>query len=56
MEPLHPKVKVPAVVGTVITVILAVLAGLNTVPEVAAYAAAGTTILNTISGYFTFPE
>lgn len=51
---LHPKVKVPAVVGTVITVALAVLAALGSVPEGAPYAAAGTTLINSIAGYFAY--
>ncbi len=58
MQPLHPKVKVPAIIGTIISVALAValaaLAGASDVPAVAAYAAAGVTALQTISGYLTY--
>ena len=52
----HPKVKVPAVVGTGIAAILAVLAILATVPATAAYAAAGMTIVTTLLGYFTIGD
>ena len=54
MNPIHPKVKVPAVVGTVLACVLAVLAILATVPAVAAYAVAGTAIVLTVSGYLTY--
>lgn len=50
---IHPKVKVPAIVGVVIAIVLAVLSALTSVPAVAAYAAIGVTILTAISGYLT---
>jgi hypothetical protein len=50
---IHPKVKVPAVVGTIIAAVLAVLAILTTVPATAAYAAIGMTIVSTLVGYTT---
>lgn len=53
---IHPKVKVPAVVGTIIAAILAVLAILATVPATAAYAAVGMTIVSTALGYFTIGD
>ncbi len=53
---LHPKVKVPAIVGTVITIGLAVATALTSVPATAVYAAAGVTFLNTVAGYFTYAE
>lgn len=54
MQPLHPKVKVPAVIGTIIAIVLAVLAGLTAVPAVAPYVAIGVTIINSVSAYFTY--
>lgn len=49
----HPKVRVPAIVGTIIAIILAVLSALTAVPAVAPYVAIGITILTAISGYLT---
>lgn len=49
----HPKVKVPAIVGIIITVILAVLSALTSVPALAPYVSIGLTIVTTISGYLT---
>lgn len=54
MQTLHPKVKVPAVVGTCIAIALAVLAAVGTVPAAAPYAAIAVTLLNTVAGYFTY--
>jgi hypothetical protein len=54
MQTLHPKVKLPAIVGTVATLALAVLAGLGTVPELAPICTAATTAINTTVGYFTY--
>jgi hypothetical protein len=51
---MHPKVKVPAIVGTVISVALAVLAGAGTIPDLAPICAAATTAVTTTVGYFTF--
>lgn len=56
MQTLHPKVKVPAVVGTVVSVALGVLAVFGDVPEIAPYAAIGTTFINTVAGYFTYSD
>lgn len=56
MPKLHPKVKVPAVVGTVITIALAVTSGLTSIPAAAPYVAAAVTTLQTISGYFTYAD
>lgn len=53
-NPIHPKVKVPAVVGTVIAIVLAVLAGLSAVPELAPYVAIGVTVVNAVTGYLTY--
>lgn len=50
---IHPKVQVPAIVGTVVTVLLAVLSGLTGVPAIAPYIAAALTVLQAISGYIT---
>lgn len=50
---IHPKVKVPAIVGVIIAIVLAILSALTSVPAVAAYAAIGITIVTTISGYLT---
>ena len=54
MQNVHPKVKVPAVVGTVIAIVLAVLAGLSAVPEFAPYVAIGVTAINSVAGYLTY--
>lgn len=51
---MNPKVKVPAVVGSIVTVALAVLAGLNTVPDLAPVCTAAITALNTTVGYITY--
>lgn len=54
MSTIHPKVKVPAVVGTIVAIILGVLAALTSVPAAAPYVAIGTTIVLAISGYLTY--
>lgn len=54
MSTLHPKVKVPAIVGTVVTVALAVLAALTGIPALIPYVTAATTLLTTVSGYLTY--
>ena len=51
---MNRKVKMPAIVGTVATVVLAVLAGLGTVPELAPVCTAAITAINTTVGYFTY--
>lgn len=56
MQPLNPKVKVPAIVGSIVTIGLAVLAAAGTVPELAPVATAGTTALTTLSGYFAYAD
>lgn len=57
MQTLHPKVKVPAVVGTVITVDRAVLTAVGSnVPEVAPICTGAVTAINTIAGYLTYSE
>lgn len=56
MTTLHPKVKVPAVVGvalTVATIIAHVVSGQTAVPWLATYGATAVTVLMFISGYFT---
>lgn len=55
MEPLHNKVKVPAIVGTVISIALGVAAvvGAN-VPEAVPAITFATTLINAIAGYFTY--
>ena len=50
---IHPKVAVPAVVGTIIAIVLAVLGALTSIPAAAPYVAIGITILTAISGYLT---
>ncbi len=54
MQTIHPKVKVPAVVGTIIAIVLAVLSGLTAVPAAAPYVAIGVTVINGIAGYLTY--
>ncbi len=57
MQPLHSKVKVPAVIGTVLTITLAVLAAVGAgVPSIAPVCTAAVTALQTISGYFTYAD
>lgn len=56
MQTLNPKVKVPAIVGTIATITLAVLAGVGTVPELAPVCTAATTAVNTTVGYFTYAD
>lgn len=52
---LHRKVKVPAVVGTVLTITLAVLAAIGTgVPSLVPIVTAVTTLIHTATGYFTY--
>jgi hypothetical protein len=54
MSTIHPKVKVPAVVGTIVAIVLAVLAALTTVPAAAPYVAIGTTVITAVTGYLTY--
>ena len=51
---MNRKVKLPAIVGTVASVALAVLAGAGTIPELAPICTAATTAITTTVGYFTF--
>lgn len=53
MQPLRRTVKLPAIAGTVATIVLAVLAGLGTVPELAPACTAASTALTTAIGYLT---
>jgi hypothetical protein len=54
MQKLHPKVKVPAIYGQVITGILAVLAVVGTIPAYAPLATEAISLIQTISGYLTY--
>lgn len=52
---IHPKVKVPAIVGTVLTITLAVLAAVGTgVPSLVPIVTALTTLIHTATGYLTY--
>lgn len=53
-DTVHPKVKVPAVVGVVITALLAALAIVGTAPEYAPYAAAAQAVVTTVAGWLAF--
>ena len=55
MSKLHRKVKVPAVVGTIATIGLAVAAGVGAaIPEAVPVTTAVTTGILTTIGYFTY--
>ena len=54
MSALHPKVRVPAIIGTILTVVLAVLSAASGVPSIAPFVAAAVTLLQTVSGYLTY--
>lgn len=57
MQTLHPKVKVPAVVGAIITIGLAVLSAVGAnVPDAAAVCTGAVTAINTVAGYLTYSE
>lgn len=51
---MNRKVKLPAIVGSIATVVLAVLAGLGTIPELAPIATAASVAITTTVGYFTY--
>lgn len=53
---IHPKVKVPAKVGSAIAVLLIVLSILAVVPATAAIAVTGTTALIAVLGYVTIGD
>lgn len=53
---IHPKVKVPAKVSSLIALVLIVLSILAVVPATAAVAATGTTVLMTALGYVTIGD
>jgi hypothetical protein len=53
---MNPKVKVPAIIGTVASLALAVLAGAGTIPELAPICTAATTAITTTVGYFTYAD
>lgn len=56
-NPIHPKVKVPAVVGTVIAIALAVLTAVGTsVPAAVPYTAIAITVITAITGYLTYSD
>jgi hypothetical protein len=55
MQTLHPKVKVPALVGQVVSVVLAVLAVVGqSVPAAVPITTEATSILLLIAGYLTY--